>query len=563
MSRDARIRLMYEVSRRRARGESIRGIARALGIARKTVRRLLSDLEERRTAGDDVLGQAASKRSPRPSKLDPYVDVITELVQKYPDIRATRLHEELSARGFDGKYTIVREYLKKIRPRPKKRAYNVVETPPGKQAQVDWSTYALADGTPVYAFSCILSYSRYQYIHFCSDMRQPTLFRQLMRAFAYHGGLAQEYVFDSMPGIVDRWEFGSPVLNLRAVDFAAYHGIALHIAPRGDGPYKGKVERIFWFTEESLLNARTFHTLAELNTTCDWWLKKRCNVREHTRTRRRPLDALADENLAPLPTNPYDDRELAHRIVDSYSYVRFDGNFYRVPDAHVGRWVYVRASDSEVTVVSGAATVIARHPRGPRNERLYIPPPEKRRRPHRRPIAVLLTCFDAWGADVRRFADNIRRNKRYASMELERLLQLRTTWTAEDILRAIEHAARYAAYSADAVEHILEATAKPRTLEDQLAEGARRQIQQAMATSPVVQRDLAAYARLLSGAPDHSDDSETPDARSQADDALQETRTQEISTRNDQTGETTQADQTDDAEHVASTGDTTRDKDSP
>ena len=542
MSREARTRLMYEVARRKSRGESIRGIARALDIDRKTVRRILSDLKERRAVGDDVLEQLATqKRAARPSKLDRYVDVIANLVKRYPDIRATRLHEELTVQGFDGGYTIVREYLNSVRPKPTPRVFTVVETPPGHQAQVDWSPYALADGTPVYAFSCILSFSRYQYLHFCSDMRQPTLFRELARAFAYHGGLAREYVFDSMPGIVDRWEFDQPVLNLRAVDFAAYHDIALHIAPRGDGAYKGKVERVFRYVEESLLNARTFSTLGEVNATCAWWLENRCNTRNHQRTRRQPIVALADETLAPLPVHPYDDRELAHRLVDSYSYVRFDGNFYRAPASHVGQWVYVRASESDVTVVSGAATVVAQHARGPRNARLYIPPPEKRKKPRRRPIGELLTCFDAWGPTARQFADNVRRNKRYAAVELARLLRLRTTWTAEDILRAIDHAARYGAYSTDSVERILVAKAQPRTLEDQLAEGARRQIRQAMATSPVAQRDLAAYARLLSGSADDKD------AQSQADHVSE--ATQESTDNADNTDNTDNTDNPDNADN--------------
>ena len=504
MRLDARTRLVYEVSRLRAKGTSIRGIARTLKIARPTVRKILDELDERRANGDDLVPRRP-KRAPRPSKLDPYADVIEELVRRYPDIRATRLHEELQARGFNGGYTIVRDHLNSVRPKPAPRAYNVVETEPGKQGQNDWSPYKLADKTPVYGFSSVLSFSRYQYLRFCDNMRQETLFRQMKRAFAYHGGLAQEYVFDSMPGIVDRWEMGRPVLNLRAIDFAVYHNIELHIAPRGDGPYKGKVERPFRFVEESLFNARTFHTLTELNDACEHWLEHRCNSRKHGRTGRRPVDALADEPLRPVPTHPYDDRELAYRFVDSYAYVRFDGNFYRAGAAHVGKLLYLRASEHEVTIIGDAATILARHERGPRNAKLYIPPPHKLARPRRRPIGELLACFEAWGESAHQFAHCVRRRNRYAAKELSHLLELQSSWSIQDILRAIEHASRYGAYSADAIERILKATAQPRTLEDLIAESARHRIRQAMASSPVTQRGLTAYARLLSGS-DHDTD---------------------------------------------------------
>ncbi len=504
MSRDARARLVYDVSRLHARGTSIRGIARALAISRPTVRRILDQLEERRATGDDLVPKKPA-RAPRPSKLDPYRDVITELIQRYPDIKATRLYEELQVRGFDGKYTIVRTHLAALRPRRTPRAYNVVETAPGKQAQNDWSPYKLENKTPVYGFSSILSFSRFQYLRFCDNMRQETVFRQMRRAFVHHGGLADEYVFDSMPGIVDRWEMGVPILNLRAVDFAAYYGIALHIAPRADGPYKGKVERPFRFVDESLFNGRTFHTLAQLNETGEHWLENRCNSRKHGRTGRRPVDALADEPLRPLPTHPYDDRELAHRVVDSYAYVRFDGNFYRAGATYVGTWVYLRASEHEVTIIGDSVEILARHERGPRNSRLYIPPPQKLTRPRRRPVGELLACFETWGQSAHQFARCIQQRKRYAAVELAHLLELRTSYSAEDILRAIQHASRYGAYDAGSVERILQATAKPRTLEDLIAENARHRIRQSMASSPVTQRGLAAYARLLSGS-DHDAD---------------------------------------------------------
>ncbi len=64
------LRLVYEVVRRRARGESIRSIARALRFDRRTMRRMLREVDRRRREGDDALARAsAPRRTPRPSKL--------------------------------------------------------------------------------------------------------------------------------------------------------------------------------------------------------------------------------------------------------------------------------------------------------------------------------------------------------------------------------------------------------------------------------------------------------------------------------------------------------------
>lgn len=497
---EPRDRLLYEVARRQKRGDSRRCMARALGINRRTVGRLLAELHERRETGDDLLAREVGQRAPKPSKLDKYADFIASLLAEHPNIHATRLLEELQAIGFDGQYTIVRQYLKRVRPKRTKQARRIVETAPGLQAQVDWAVCALADGTPVYAFSCILSYSRCQYLHFCTDMRQPTIFRQMRAAFDYLGGVASEYVFDSMAGIVDRWEMERPVLNLRAVDFAAFYDFEYHIAPRADGAYKGKVERMFRFVRGSLFNGRTIRTLDELNELTAHWLRDKRNGRTHSRTRRVPLEALRDERLQAIPPHPYDDRELAHRIVDSYSYVAFDGNWYRVPQEHVGQWVYVRASDAEVAVVAGPATVVVRHPRHPRNTGRYEPAPTRcEKKPRRRPTAELLACFAAWGAPAERFAEQLALTKRGAAGRLGRLLELRETWAVDDLLAAIERANRYGAWEVAAVERILKATATPRTSKDVIADRARRRIRQTLATTPVRQRPVDAYARLLGG----------------------------------------------------------------
>ncbi len=60
--RDERARLVYEAARRHRRGDSTRSIARALGIARKTVQRMLDDIDKRRDEGDDALAIAERDR---------------------------------------------------------------------------------------------------------------------------------------------------------------------------------------------------------------------------------------------------------------------------------------------------------------------------------------------------------------------------------------------------------------------------------------------------------------------------------------------------------------------
>jgi len=67
--------------------------------------------------GHEVL----TKKLRRASKLDGFDPEIKKLIEKYPKITGVRIYEELKEAGYSGGISILREWLKKLRP--------VIETP--------------------------------------------------------------------------------------------------------------------------------------------------------------------------------------------------------------------------------------------------------------------------------------------------------------------------------------------------------------------------------------------------------------------------------------------------
>src|ERR1019366_5057448 len=129
--------MRLEIVQRRQSGMSQRAIAEKLGISRGAVSRALERVQAQRD------GRAAPppRPSPRKSIIDPFEPILKELLEKYPHLTTERAVQELQARGFTGKYTVVHRRLRLLRPRATPARVPRFETEPGVQAQMDYGVY--------------------------------------------------------------------------------------------------------------------------------------------------------------------------------------------------------------------------------------------------------------------------------------------------------------------------------------------------------------------------------------------------------------------------------------
>src|SRR5207247_9414952 len=124
-------------------------IAKRLGVDRKPVPKIIAEHEQARAGAPPKKGRL------RKSLLDPFQDNIVQLLERYPEITAVRMLEELRRLGFSGAHSIVRDHLRQLRRQPRKLVRRF-ETGPGVQAQMDYSPYDIdftAEGKRrIYAF---------------------------------------------------------------------------------------------------------------------------------------------------------------------------------------------------------------------------------------------------------------------------------------------------------------------------------------------------------------------------------------------------------------------------
>jgi transposase len=488
---------------------SLRAMARQLGISRGRVRRLLTEIQQQR-AGQTPAADGPRPRRKKPSQLDAFEPVIAELLKRYPDLTAQRVYEELQARGFEGRYTIVSERVRDLRPRPVREPVVRFETAPGAQAQMDYAVYDLdfsGEGRRrVSLFSYVLGYSRRQYLRFVESQDFETTLREHIRAFEHLGGVAATCLYDNMKVVVARWEDGEPVYNTRFLAFATHYGFQPRACLPRRAQTKGKVERPFHYVETNLLGGRNFRSLEHLNEVTACWLAEVADVRIHRQTQRRPLDLHAQEQprLIPLPQHPYEVAQVVYRTVNAEGFLVYQHNSYSVPFPYLGRLLPVRITEEEVIVYGPQLDELGRHrlfPRAVTGQRSVLaehrPPEDRRQR-----LELLEARYAQWGPPASRFLAGLLRQQRCGQAQAQKLLSLLAMYRRADGLAALERAVRFGAYSLSAVERILAATARPKPPLAELEEAQRRQLDDLPAGEAVRPRPTAEYGQMLEVKPE-------------------------------------------------------------
>ena len=309
--------------------------------------------------------------------VDPvWADRLTALLVGNPRLLAKSLFEIVSAEGFTGSYPTVVRWVREQRG-PRFRVADgasvPIETPPGEEAQFDWSDCSgwareVGLAAPLWCFGMILCWSRWRTWWFTTSVDREHTFEGIARFFDAAGGVPEVARTDRM-GALGTSQGRRFVLHPPALEFARHYGVEIKACQAGDAKRKGKVERPFRDLKESFLQELVVtgvpDSLDELNDRAGRWVTDRVHTRAHRSTGIKPAVRFQAERgfLAGLPARRFDtDYVETRRVHRALPFITWGGVRYSVPPSCLGQTVEARVGvDVGELVVSWAGMVVARH----------------------------------------------------------------------------------------------------------------------------------------------------------------------------------------------------------
>ena len=366
-----------------------------------------------------------------------------------------RLRDEY---GFDGQYTIVKDYVRERRRRGQEMFVPLSHAP--GHAQCDFGeAVALITGVErkVHYFVLDLPHGDGCFVKAYPAETTEAFLDGHVSAFALLGGAPQSILYDNTKLAVARILGDGRRKRTRAFTELQSHYL---FEDRFGRPGKGNVEGMVGYARRNfLVPIPRVESFTELNAHLEQQCLARLDavLRGHTETIGQRMERDL-EALLPLPAAAYDACDQQASRVRSLSLVRYRTNDYSVPVAYGHREVLVKGYVDEV-VISCGAEIIARHPRSYEQEDFifnpihYLPLLERK-------TGALDQAAPLQGWDLPPEYATLRqrleaRLGRQGKREFVRVLRLMEDFSHQEVHHAVQDALRLGAVGFDAVKHLL------------------------------------------------------------------------------------------------------------
>jgi len=335
-------------------------LGRQLGCDRRTIKKYQTEVITKKI------------RKKRKTKLEPYKSIIEKKISKY-DVSAKTLYDFIKKKGYDGKYGLVKSYVKAKKQSIQKKATIRYETMPGQQAQVDWKEQLeLISKTgkkiKINIFLYLMGSSRWKYLGLSLDRKQPSLFYHLNKAFELCGGIPKEILFDNMKTVVDQTRVSSVGLriNPKMEQFAKDYSFEVKACMPYRPQTKGKVEILSKTSKRLMVYNEEFDTVEELEEIIRE-LNDDLNNEISQATGQSPNSILEKERkyLSPLPAKSIREYYTVNKIarkVSIESMIQYRNKKYSVPPIYLGKEVEIIVDNNNAILVYYDGKQISAHP---------------------------------------------------------------------------------------------------------------------------------------------------------------------------------------------------------
>ncbi len=406
----------------------------------------------------------ARLKTRRASLLDPHKSDLVRMVHRHP-YSARQLLDHLRQQGYTGGYSILKEFIREVRPRPQ-AAFLTLHFAPGECAQIDWGyAGAFMVGATRRRLSflvMVLCHSRRMYVEFTLSETLEQFLAVQQNAFQAWGGTPKKLMIDNLKSAVLSHPKGQPaVYNPRYLDFARHYGCELRACNVRAAHEKGRVENGVGYVKKNFLGGLDLSgSLAGLNARAWRWLDEVANVRLHGETRKKPIEAFAEEkgSLTPLPATLYDVGQPRAVHATRRCRVHFDGNRYSVPPEQAGARLTLGVYPGRLLVYHNQK-IVAEHVRSYERGVDVENPDHTRALLARRPRAreqQILERFLRLTPLAEHYYQQLEQRRVHAKAHVSKIVALCDIYGDEEVVRTLQDTHELGAYSCEYVANLLE-----------------------------------------------------------------------------------------------------------
>ena len=410
----------------------------------------------------------ARQGTKRRSKLDSFKGQVSALLERHP-YTAQQLFQQLRQQGYAGGYTILKEFVRQVRP-VHKPAFLMLEFAPGECAQVDWGNFgSLSIGSTrrrLSFFVMVLCYSRLIYVEFTLSEGMDQFLSCHRHAFEFFQGVPDKVVIDNLKVGVLRHPSGQkPLFHPRFLDLAAHYGFQPIACNVRKGNEKGRVENAVGYVKKNFLNGLDIPSFAALNPAAIQWRDTIANVRIHGETHRKPIDLFVQEKLRlrPLPVMPYDCAVVRPISANGCCQVVFEANRYSVPHLYASQKLTLKLYPDQLLLFHHEK-LIATHPRSyDRRQRVSNPDHTKELVLQRRKARdqTILLAFLALSTHSEPYARKLEDKRLNTLHHIQKIVALSEIYGPQKVDRALQDALVFQAYGCEYIANILEQRERP------------------------------------------------------------------------------------------------------